>query len=86
MNEWESNKILLIGRLKRAEGQIRGIQKIILEEKDDEKLVQQLAAIRGALDKIFFIAIGEKIKKEIVGKSMKTKKIDDFVDFLKKYG
>ncbi|MDP2742413.1 MAG: metal-sensitive transcriptional regulator, partial [Hydrogenophaga sp.] len=42
-------KRALVLRLKRAEGQVRGIQKLIETEADCEKVAQQLAAVRKAL-------------------------------------
>ena len=39
----------LIKRLRRIEGQARGIQKMIDEERDCREILQQLAAIRSAV-------------------------------------
>ncbi len=36
-------------RLKRIEGQVRGVQKMIEEDRDCHEIVQQLAAVRSAL-------------------------------------
>ena len=44
----------LILRLKRIEGQVRGIQGMIDDGADCEKVTQQLSAARRALDKAFF--------------------------------
>lgn len=43
----------LIDRLARIEGQLRGVQRMIAEEKECEAIAQQLAAARGALNKAF---------------------------------
>lgn len=48
----------LVLRLKRVEGQLRGIQKLIDSDADGEKVAQQLAAARKALDKTFFAMVG----------------------------
>ena len=48
----------LVRRLKRVEGQLRGIQKLIEDDNDCEKVAQQLAAARKALDKTFFTMVG----------------------------
>lgn len=82
----KSDKSELIARLKRAEGQLRGIQKIIENEQDSEKIIQQLSAVRGALDKAFYSAVGHQMRGEI-GKSTKAaRKIDNYIDLLTKYG
>lgn len=44
----------MIVRLKRIEGQLRGIQKMIEDGADCEDVAQQLSASRKALDKAFY--------------------------------
>jgi DNA-binding FrmR family transcriptional regulator len=44
----------LVLRLKRVEGQLRGIQRMIESGEDCEPIAQQLSASRKALDKAFF--------------------------------
>ena len=41
---------VVIKRLKKIEGQIRGLQKMVAEERDCESIVTQLAAVRSAID------------------------------------
>ncbi len=40
-------------RLARVEGQIRGLQKLIEQDEDCEKVLQQMTAARKALDRAF---------------------------------
>ena len=47
----------LRARLARVEGQVRGLQRLIEAETDDEKVAQQMAAARKALDKAFFAMV-----------------------------
>lgn len=61
MSDFESSRRDLSLRLARIEGQLRGIQKLLNEgsEMDDcEKVAQQMAAARKALDKAFFMMLG----------------------------
>jgi CsoR family transcriptional regulator, copper-sensing transcriptional repressor len=44
----------MVQRLARVEGQLRGVQKLIHNDEDCEKIAQQLSAARKALDKSFF--------------------------------
>ncbi|MCX7814861.1 MAG: metal-sensitive transcriptional regulator [Tepidimonas ignava] len=53
----ERKKALLL-RLKRVEGQLRGIQRLIEGDADCEQVAQQLAAARKALDKTFYAMVG----------------------------
>jgi len=50
----EDHKKELVLRLRRVEGQLRGIQAMIEGGADCEKVTQQLSASRRALDKAFF--------------------------------
>ena len=50
----ERHKRDLVLRLKRVEGQLRGIQAMIEQDSDCERVTQQLSAARRALDKVFF--------------------------------
>ena len=51
------------GRLARIEGQLRGLQKLIESDADCEKIAQQMAASRKALDKSFFAMVGCMIEQ-----------------------
>jgi CsoR family transcriptional regulator, copper-sensing transcriptional repressor len=48
----------LVLRLKRVEGQLRGIQRLLESDADCESVSQQLSAARKALDKTFFSMVG----------------------------
>ena len=50
-------------RLARIEGQLRGLQKLIQDDADCEKIAQQMAAARKALDKSFFSMVGCMIEQ-----------------------
>lgn len=42
-------KVALKARLRRVEGQMRGVQKMLDEDRDCQEILQQLAAIRSAV-------------------------------------
>jgi DNA-binding FrmR family transcriptional regulator len=48
--EIKASRELLLRRLKRVEGQIRGIQKMIAEDRDCVSLIVQLAAVRSGIE------------------------------------
>ena len=62
--EQKARKKALCARLARVEGQLRGLQKLIKAEADTEKIAQQMAAARKALDKTFFAMISDLITEE----------------------
>ena len=61
-----SRQAEVIKRLARVEGQIRGIQKLIVAESDCEKILQQMTAARRALDKAFFDMLACVIEANVV--------------------
>ncbi len=54
-------------RLARIEGQLRGVQKLMDDTRDCEKILQQLTAARKALDKAFFEMMACVIEHNVVG-------------------
>lgn len=49
----EKNRTDLLNRLKRAEGQLRGIQRMIEEGQSCQDIASQMAAVRKALDSTY---------------------------------
>lgn len=49
----EDRKVELMHRLRRAEGQVRGLQKLLEDGADCSKIAQQLLATRHALDSTY---------------------------------
>lgn len=76
----------LIKRLKRAEGQVRGVQRLIESDADCEKVVQQLAAVRKALDKTFYKAVACALEQSLEVDAGKAKEIAHYTDLLSRYG
>ena len=50
-----------ITRLKRSEGQLRGIQKMIEEERDCVDILTQLTAVRSSVDRVIELIITENL-------------------------
>ncbi len=46
----EISREAVLKRLKKIEGQIRGLQKMVVDERDCESIVTQMAAVRSAID------------------------------------
>ena len=59
----KKKKKAMCARLARVEGQLRGVQRLIEEDQDCEKIAQQLSAARKALDKSFFTMVGCMIEQ-----------------------
>jgi DNA-binding FrmR family transcriptional regulator len=78
----------LVMRLKRIEGQLRGIQAMIEAGEDCEKVVQQISASRHALDKAFFNVLACAIESEPqgAGKASSERKLRQAAELLAKFG
>lgn len=56
------DKKRIINRLKRAEGQLRGIQKMIEEDQECIDIVTQLSAVRSSINSMMGLVIAQKIQ------------------------
>jgi DNA-binding FrmR family transcriptional regulator len=57
----EETRDAIVKRLKRIEGQVRGLQKMVIEERDCEDIVTQLAAVRSAIDNVGALVLNNYI-------------------------
>jgi DNA-binding FrmR family transcriptional regulator len=85
------DKAAMVMRLKRIEGQLRGIQAMIAAGEDCEKVVQQISASRRALDKAFFNVLACAMQSEAAaeaGASRATadKRVRHAAELLAKFG
>ena len=53
----------LIARLKKIEGQIRGIQKMIAEERKCADILSQMMASRAGIDKVAILLMNGQVEK-----------------------
>lgn len=58
----EINNKNILNRLKRTEGQIRGIQKMIEEDKECMDIMTQLSAVRSSIDRVMGMIVAENLK------------------------
>ena len=53
----------VMSRLKRIEGQVRGLQRMIEERRDCSEVMTQLAAARHALDRVGFVILSRRLEE-----------------------
>ena len=85
-NQEERNK--LIQRLKRIEGQVRGIQRMIEEEQFCVDILTQIAAARAALDKVGGLILEnhtEQCLLKAIDKDRSEQAIEDIMTALKRF-
>jgi len=69
---------LIVNRLKRLEGQIRGLQTMIESGKDCEAVLTQIMAAKSALNQVGLHIIGHSMKTCLVDDSVKDR--DELID------
>lgn len=90
MSDWDESKAQVLARLKRAEGQVRAVAGMVEREEDCEKVAQQLAAARKALDKAFYDLVACMTHRELSALGIKSAqaqaRLAHMTDLLARYG
>ncbi len=83
------DKKRLLDRLARIEGQLRGVQKMIAEDRECELIAQQISAARGALEKAFSdqigCAVGRRLAQSGVDKPEARQAVREILDLFTRY-
>ena len=78
----------ILNRLKRTEGQLRGIQKMIEDEKECVDIITQLSAVSSSVNRIMGIIVAENLKNCLENPDSDTEtqkqKIDQAVQLIVK--
>lgn len=84
----DAEKTAVINRLKRIEGQVRGIQKMVEADRYCMDILVQISAINAALKKVG-LSVGERHMKHCVSDAVKTGEgeaaIDELIDVMKHF-
>ncbi len=80
----------LIDRLNRVEGQIKGIKKMIEDDRNCFDVLKQIAAVNGAVRSLGMVVLENHLKgcvaRAIRDKEGGEKLIKEVVDFINKFG
>ena len=71
---WTDEVEDIVMRLRRIEGQVRGLQRMIEERRDCEEIITQLIAVRAALDKVGLITMQRHIDECVSGSPKEARK------------
>ena len=89
MEDMGSNdKDAIVKRLRRVEGQIKGIQKMVTEEKFCSDILTQVSAARAALNKVGGLILENHMKeclKGYIGNSDGDEALDNLIETMIKY-
>ncbi len=84
----EEVKKQAVKRLKRIEGQVKGIQRMIENEKYCIDIVNQVNAVRRALDQVALMVMKRHVEScvaEAIKVGNHTKKIDELMETINKF-
>jgi DNA-binding FrmR family transcriptional regulator len=79
---------IVINRLRRIEGQVKGIEKMIAEEKSCTEILMQIAAVRAAIGKVGVIVFQTHFRHCLENASKEdsdTDFIEEVMNMLSKY-
>ena len=83
MTESDETKKNIENRIKRSEGQIRGVLKMLDEDKSCREVVTQLSAIRSSIDRAIGVIVAENLKEclamEDISNDEKDEKIQEAI-------
>ncbi len=87
-NSQGKDKAALLLRLRRLEGQVRGIQRMVEEDKYCVDILNQIAAVRSALDRVGLILL-ENHTRGCVARAIKNDEeesaISELTDLMKRF-
>jgi len=84
-------KVKALGRLRRIEGQVQGIQRMVEEEKYCVDILLQLTAVEGAVEQVQRLLLGRHIESCVADaiRSGSTrdrqKKVDELLDVFSRF-
>lgn len=88
MNDKEAIKSDILKRLRRIEGQVKGIQRMVEEEKVCSDILIQIAAVRAAINKVGGLIVQNHSKtciKKAVSKENGEETIEEMIDIILKF-
>ena len=88
MNTYSQEKKSIINRLKRIEGQVKGIQRMIKEEKFCFDVLTQVAAVRAAMDKVGLIILENHTRNciiESLNTEQREEKLEELIDVIMRF-
>ncbi len=82
----KKTKAAILARLKRIEGQVRGLQNMLETERECIDIIRQISSVSGALRGVWTLIVSEHLKG-CVGEALRNKDdglVDELIEHLKK--
>lgn len=87
MYQYEQDKDNLLARLKRAEGQMKGIMRMVEEGRYCPDILQQVSAVTAAMDEVSLILLRSHINgcvKDAIEQHQGDEPIEDLISVVRK--
>ena len=86
-NSYADEKDNILLRLSRIEGQIRGVSRMIEEDRYCVEVLQQIASMQSAADAVAMILLGNHVKGCVTDglRSGNEERVDEMVGVIRKY-
>lgn len=87
-----TTKAKALGRLRRIEGQVQGLQRMIGSEAYCVDVLLQIAAVQGALDQVQKLLLGRHVQTCVAeafrsgSRAQRQRKLDELVDVCSRFG
>jgi DNA-binding FrmR family transcriptional regulator len=82
MVAYHKHRKKVIDRLSRIEGHLRGVKKMVEEDRDCPELLHQIAAIKAAINKVGVLILEDHIESCMVD-AVREGSVEDYVEELK---
>jgi DNA-binding FrmR family transcriptional regulator len=88
----DATKAKVQGRLRRIEGQVQGLQRMIADEAYCVDILLQISAVQGALEQVQKLLLGRHIESCVADalrsgtRGDRQRKIDELVDVFARFG
>ncbi|HCM90735.1 MULTISPECIES: metal-sensitive transcriptional regulator [Vagococcus] len=84
MTDGNETRKKIKNRLKRSEGQIRGVINMVEEEQPCRDIVIQLSAIRSSIDRAIGVIVAENLKDCLTAEDLTDEKLQEAIDLVVK--
>lgn len=87
-----TTKAKTLGRLRRIEGQVQGLQRMIADEAYCVDILLQISAVQGALEQVQKLLLGRHVESCVADalrsgtKADRQRKIDELLDVFSRFG
>jgi DNA-binding FrmR family transcriptional regulator len=88
----DTTKAKVQGRLRRIEGQVQGLQRMIADEAYCVDILLQISAVQGALEQVQKLLLGRHVESCVADalksgtRGERQRKIDELVDVFARFG